>query len=87
MLFLHNKHIAKDFNTWVQYALPLCAIISWTCIAYKHAEYGLLFAFCAQALWLHVTYRGWKKAGQIGGFITTVFEISIISLGVFNYWL
>ena len=86
------NHIHKEksehniFDKFVQIFLPIFAVASWLLTSIKHPEYGLIVAFVAQTLWLYVTYYGWKKANQIGGFVTTVFEISIISFGIFNYW-
>lgn len=79
----HN-HI---FNRVIQILLPFVAISGWLATSLKHPEYGLIFAFFAQLLWLHVTYRGWKHAQQVGGFVTTIFEIVIIAFGIVNYWL
>lgn len=62
-------------------------MIGWYFTSMKLPQYGLLFAFVAQTLWLYVTYKAWKKANQIGGFITTILEISIITFGVVNYWM
>jgi hypothetical protein len=81
------KNFREVGDRFVQYLLPVVAIIGWLATSIKHPEYGLLFAFLAQLLWLHVTYRGWKKAKQIGGFVTTILEISVISFGIANYWL
>ena len=71
----------------IQVLLPITAILAWLLTSLKHPEYGLIVAFCAQLLWLHVTYRGWKKANQVGGFVTTIFEIAVITFGVINYWI
>ena len=75
------------FDKFVQIFLPIFAIASWVLTAIKHPEYGLILAFLAQLLWLYVTYNGWKKANQVGGFVTTIFEILIITFGIFNYWI
>ncbi len=86
------KHIQihKDkhnfFDKFIQIALPIVAVVSWLLTSIKHPEYGLVVAFFAQTLWLYVTYHGWKKANQVGGFVTTVFEITIITFGILNYW-
>jgi hypothetical protein len=77
----------STFNRIIQILLPFVAILGWLATSLKHPEYGLIFAFFAQLLWLHVTYRGWKQAQQVGGFVTTLFEIAIISFGIINYWL
>ncbi len=79
--------MSKEFNKTIQVLLPLCAILGWLLTSLKHPEFGLIAAFTAQLLWLHVTYQGWKKANQPGGFFTTLLEISIISFGIMNYWL
>lgn len=78
------KHTA---NKLVQIFLPLTALTGWMFTSLKYPEYGLIFAFFAQILWLHVTFRGWREANQVGGFVTTIFEVLIISFGIFNYWL
>jgi hypothetical protein len=71
----------------IQILLPITAIFGWLLTSLKHPEYGLIIAFTAQLLWLYVTYHGWKKANQVGGFVTTLFEIAVISFGIINYWL
>ncbi len=87
---MNHPHIYKEnknlFDKFVQIALPIVAVASWLLTSIKHPEYGLIVAFVAQTLWLYVTYHGWKKANQVGGFVTTVFEITIITFGIFNYW-
>jgi Flp pilus assembly pilin Flp len=87
---MKHIHIHKEnhnfFDKTVQVLLPVVAVLSWLLTSIKHPEYGLIVAFIAQSLWLYVTYYGWKKANQVGGFITTVFEIAIITFGIFNYW-
>ena len=87
---MKHIHIHKEkynwFDRFVQIFLPIFAVASWLLTSIKYPEYGLLVAFIAQTLWLYVTYYGWKKANQVGGFVTTVFEISIITFGIFNYW-
>ncbi len=81
-----HKESHNFFDKMVQIFLPFFAIVSWILTSIKHPEYGLLVAFLAQTLWLYVTYYGWKKANQVGGFVTTIFEITIISFGILNYW-
>jgi Flp pilus assembly pilin Flp len=87
---MKHIHIHKEKHNWfdkfVQVFLPIFAVVSWLLTSIKHPEYGLLVAFIAQTLWLYVTYYGWKKANQVGGFITTIFEITIIAFGILNYW-
>jgi hypothetical protein len=83
-----HRHAARSrTNRAVQVLLPFVAISGWLLTSLKHPEYGLMIAFVAQLLWLHVTYHGWKAAGQVGGFVTTLFEIAVISFGIINYWL
>ena len=77
----------KKLDKYIQILLPFVAISAWLLTSLKHPEYGLIIAFLAQTLWLHVTYRGWKQANQFGGFLTTIFEILVIGFGVINYWL
>ncbi len=81
-----HKEKHSLFDKFIQIALPIVAVTSWLLTSIKHPEYGLIVAFVAQTLWLYVTYHGWKKANQVGGFVTTIFEITIITFGIFNYW-
>ena len=81
-----HKEKQNFFDKSIQILLPLVAVSSWLLTSVKLPEYGLVVAFFAQTIWLYVTYHGWKKANQIGGFVTTIFEILIISFGILNYW-
>ena len=76
----------KVFDRVTQVALPFFTILGFLITAMKRPEYGLIFNLIAQVFWLYASYKAWKKAGQIGIFITTFILGIIILYGVINYW-
>ena len=52
----------------------------------KLPQYGLISNLISEIFWLYSSYKAWKKADQIGIFITTIFVTLIIVYGVINYW-
>lgn len=70
-----------------QILLPVFTILGFLFISIKRPELGLIFNLIAQVFWLYASWQAWKKARQIGIFITTLFITVIVSFGVINYWL
>ncbi len=82
---MHNKkHIL--FNRATQVLLPAFTIVGFAFTSIKKPEFGLLFNLTAQVFWLYSSWQAWKKAGQIGIFITTLVITIIVTYGVINYW-
>lgn len=76
----------KLFNLATQVFLPLFTILGFFFTSIKKPELGLLFNLLAQVFWLYSSYQAWKKANQIGIFITTLAITAIVLYGVINYW-
>jgi len=77
----------KTFDKLSQVLLPILTIGGFLLISMKMPQYGLPIQLSAQVIWLYTGYQAWKKAGQIGIFITSIFLTIIIFFGVINYWL
>lgn len=77
----------KLFNLLTQIFLPFFTILGFLFTALKNPELGLIFNLLAQVFWLYSSWQAWKKANQIGLFITTLVITVIILYGVINYWI
>ncbi|MEI6221588.1 MAG: hypothetical protein WCP97_02375 [bacterium] len=77
-----NKH---HFNTITQIALPTLTLTAQLAIALKQPFLGLIINMFAQPFWLYSSWKSYKKAGQSGIFITTVFFSAITAFGIINY--
>ena len=74
------------FDKITQFLLPILTITGFLLISLKRPELGLIANLVAQVFWLYSGWQAWKKAGQIGIFITGVIITSIVIYGVINYW-
>ena len=79
--------LEKIFNLVTQFALPTLTIIGFTLTASKNPRIGLLFNLVAQVFWVYSSYKAWKKAGQLGMFITSVIITVVVLYGLLNYWI
>lgn len=88
-MYLINKNNNKNslFDKITQFALPIFTILGFLLTSLKMPELGLVFNFISQIFWLHASYLAWKKANQIGIFITTIIITLILLYGILNYWL
>jgi hypothetical protein len=75
----------KIFNIATQFALPGLTIGAQFATSFKHPEIGLILNLVAQPFWLYSSWKAFKKAGQIGMFITTIIFIIITTFGIINY--
>lgn len=75
------------FQILTQVLLPAFTISGFALTSLKMPEWGLLVTLCAQVFWLYASWQSWKKADQIGIFITTLFITVIVAAGVINYWI
>lgn len=76
----------KLFNKATQVLLPVLTILGFLFTALKKPQLGLVFNLSAQVFWLYSSWQAWKKAKQIGIFITTLIITVILLYGVINYW-
>jgi hypothetical protein len=53
----------------------------------KLPQYGVIANLIAQIFWLYSSYKAWRRADQVGIFITTICITLILTGGVVNYWL
>lgn len=74
------------FNKATQLLLPTITIIGFTLTAMKKPEFGLIFNLVAQVFWIYSSWQAWKKADQVGLFITSLFITVAVMYGVINYW-
>lgn len=54
--------------------------------SFKRPDLGLIFNLISEIFWLYSGYMAWKKANQIGIFLTTIIITAIVLYGVINYW-
>ncbi|GEM_PF-469714 len=85
-IFKKYAKLEKAFNTITQFALPTLTIIGFTLTASKNPRIGLLFNLVAQVFWVYSSYKAWKKAGQLGMFITSIIITVVVLYGLINYW-
>ena len=74
------------FNKVTQFALPALTIIAQIVISLKIPKFGLLINLIVQPFWIYSSWKGYKNAGQIGLFISTIIMTIVIFAGVINYW-
>lgn len=74
-------------NSATQVLLPALTILGFLLTSLKKPEYGLLFNLAAQVFWFYAAWFAWKRAGQIGILVTTVFITIAVLIGVINYWI
>ncbi|HSW47692.1 MAG TPA: hypothetical protein VLG67_01305 [Candidatus Saccharimonadales bacterium] len=73
-------------NKATQVFLPFLTISGFALTALKRPDLGLIFSLSAQVFWLYSGWLAWKKAGQIGIFVTSAIVTVILLFGVINYW-
>lgn len=78
------KHI---FNKVTQICLPIFTILGFMFTSFKRPDIGLVFNLVSQVFWLYAGFVAWKKAKQIGIFITSLIISIFLLYGVINYWL
>ncbi len=76
----------KYFNKATQVMLPTLTILGFALTSFKKPELGLISNLVAEIFWLYSSWRAWKKAGQLGIFITTIIVTAVLIYGVINYW-
>jgi hypothetical protein len=74
------------FNTTSQILLPVFTLLGFLLISLKYPQYGLIASLIAQIFWIYSSYQAWRKANQLGIFITTIFMTVTIVFGILNYW-
>ncbi len=80
------KNSSSFFDKLTQILLPLLTIIGFAFTSFKKPEIGLIFNLSAQIFWFYAAWQAWKKAKQIGIFLTTVAICAFSLYGVINYW-
>lgn len=80
-----------QFQSWfdkaTQILLPILTVSGFFLTANKMPKYGFAIAALSQIFWLYTSYQSYKKAGQIGIFVTTIIMTFITFYGLFNWWL
>lgn len=75
-----------SFNTIAQVGLTVLTVFGFLLTSLKLPQYGLIVALASEVFWLYSSYKAWRKANQIGMFITTIILTVTILFGVLNYW-
>ncbi len=73
-------------NTLMQIGLTFFTMLGFLLTAMKLPQYGLIASLVSEIFWIYSAYKSWKKADQIGIFITAIFITLIVIYGVINYW-
>lgn len=81
-----TKEPTSLFDKITQVMLPIFTILGFLLTALKKPAFGLIFSLISEIFWIYAAWQAWKKAGQIGILITTVFITIILIYGVINYW-
>lgn len=74
-------------NGLIQGGLVFFTVLGFLLTALKLPQWGLLSNLLSQPFWLYSSYKSWKEAKQLGIFITELVVLSIVLLGVINYWI
>ncbi len=82
----NTKEPTTLFDKITQILLPTFTILGFLLTSLKRPALGLIFNLIAEIFWIYASWQAWKKAGQIGILITTVFITIILVYGVINYW-
>lgn len=78
--------VKQLFNKATQIFLPALTILGFMFTSFKKPEIGLVFNLASQVFWLYSGYMAWKKANQVGIFITSIIIMFFLIYGVINYW-
>lgn len=81
-----TKKNLRLFDRLTQTLLPALTILGFLLTSLKKPEFGLIFNLLAQIFWFYSAWQAWKKANQIGIFLTTLAIGCITLYGVINYW-
>ncbi|TAJ13990.1 hypothetical protein EPO56_02620 [Patescibacteria group bacterium] len=73
-------------NSVMQIGLIFFTMLGFLLTALKLPQYGLGAHLLSEIFWLYSAYKAWKKANQIGIFITTIMVTIVLIAGVINYW-
>lgn len=81
-----SKTSLRLFDRTTQILLPVLTLTGFSLTALKFPGYGLAFNLLAQIFWLYAGWQAWKRAGQIGLFITSIALTFILTYGILNYF-
>jgi hypothetical protein len=76
----------QKFDKATQILLPTLTGIGFLLTGLKRPDIGLVISLVSQIFWMYTSLQAWKKAGQIGIFITSIIVTFIVLFGVVNYW-
>lgn len=74
------------FDKITQFLLPALTITGFLLISLKKPQFGLVVSLFAQVFWVYSGWQSWRKASQIGVFVTVCVMTLVIIYGVINYW-
>ena len=76
----------QKFDKATQIILPTLTVTGFLLTGLKKPEIGLVVSLTSQIFWLYTSWQAWKKAKQIGIFITSIIVTVVLLFGVINYW-
>jgi len=76
----------QKFDKATQILLPTLTATGFLLTGLKKPEIGLVISLVSQIFWMYTSWQAWKKAGQIGIFITSIIVTIVVLFGVINYW-
>lgn len=82
---MKKEKLKKYFNTSTQIIIPIFTVLAQVAVAAKNPQLGLLLNLIVQPFWIYSGWIAYKKAGQIGLFITAVILTFVLTIGVINY--
>jgi hypothetical protein len=78
--------VKQKIDKLSQVLLPILTVFGFLLVSLKMPQYGLPIQLASQLVWLYSGYQAWKKAGQIGIFVTSLIVTVIVLFGIINYW-
>jgi len=76
----------RNFDKATQVILPILTVFGFLLTGMKMPQIGLVISLTSQIFWMYTSWQAWKKAGQIGIFITSIITTVVLFFGVINYW-
>lgn len=76
----------KLFESATQVLLPALTFTGFLLTSLKYPGQGLAVNLVAQVFWIYTGWVAWRRAGQIGLFVTTLLITLVILYGVLNYF-
>jgi len=79
------ERFLKYFNHSTQVIIPVFTIFSQIALTSKNPQLGIFINLLVQPFWIYSGWLAFKKAGQIGLFVTAIIVTIILLIGLLNY--